>query len=97
MAKSVTIKAAWIIAVATLLAAGVYGLFVYFGSHTERPPVSNNISTGDQPQVPVMVTGQARDITINYNVPETKTKEAFEALEKKVNDSSSVISCWNQE
>jgi len=43
------------------------------------------------------VAGSARDITINYNVPATETKEAIAALEEKLKGTSATIELTRNE
>lgn len=88
MTKSVTIKAAWIGGGCVLLAAIVAGLF----TRCEHKPAS---TVTDSPKV--SVSGQAGNITINYNVPETVTREAIVALERKVEDANSAVQLTREE
>ncbi len=89
VAKSVTIKAAWIGAAALILAAFIG---VYFKSRSEKPSASSTNGSAN-----VNVSGQTRDITINYNVPESETRKAIDALETKLNGASADIELTKNE
>ncbi len=91
--RSVTITAAWIVVVGSIVAAlitGGFGLFKSSGTSTK-------VETGDNNTGPVMVMGSSRDVTINYNVPDTETKEAIQALETKLEGTTDDITLNREE
>lgn len=94
MSKSVTIRAAWIGAAAVIVAALIYGLFMWL---SPRTPHGAATVSGNQNQGPLTVAGTARDITINYNVPATETKQAIDALEKKLESTNASIELTRNE
>ena len=91
--KSVTITAAWIGGACILIAAFITGVFGLF----KPPGTVTQVTTGDQHEGPLMVMGQSRDITINYNVHETITNTAVKALETKLEGASKNITLNRQE
>lgn len=93
MTKSVTIRAAWITFAGLLLAAAI-GVLVGL----LRPDgVTTTVTTGDLTDAPLMVAGKSRDITINYNVPDTETREAVRALQAKLDGTKQDISLTRNE
>jgi len=71
-----------------VIAAIVGGLFAWF---SPKPSGVTASVSGSNNQGPLTVTGAARDITINYNVPASETKDAIAALEEKLKGTSSAI------
>ena len=91
--KSVPIIAALIGGAAVVIAALVtsgFGLLKPSGTSTK-------VQTGNNNTGPLMVMGASRDVTINYNIPDTETKEAIRALETKLKGSAVIsdVSCLN--
>ncbi len=80
MATSKTVIAAWVGFAGVILAAVVGGLFFFFGPNGE----TTTVTMGPQSEGLLIVTGEAGDLTINYNVPETETKKAIAAFENKL-------------
>jgi tetratricopeptide (TPR) repeat protein len=81
--KSVTIRAAWIGGACVLLAAVVTGAFSWCSSNRSNSQKTDSAS--------VAVSKNAGNITINYNLPESATREAVAALEAKIKDAKSEI------
>ena len=78
--KPVTIKAAHIMASATIIAAIVGGLFLWF-RHNDK--VSQTIR-GDQEKSPIVYMPSGGNVTINYDSNQTDTKKAIENLENRL-------------
>jgi tetratricopeptide (TPR) repeat protein len=82
MARSKTVTAAWISAGAIVLAGVVTGVFLLI--KPETPGIT--ITTAHKGDSPIIVTGESRDIKIEYIVPESRTHEAIAALEEKLQE-----------
>jgi tetratricopeptide (TPR) repeat protein len=91
--KPVTIVAACIAGVAVIAAAVITG---GFGLLKPSGPVTT-VTTGDKHEGLLMVMVQPENATINYNVPDTDTKKAIDALETKLESASKDIVLNRQE
>lgn len=87
MARPVTIRAAWIGGGCVVIAAIIAGVFALF----HRPADVTTVAPQGGQRGEVLVMGRTGDLTINYNVPETATKEAIEALETSIKNASQDI------
>jgi tetratricopeptide (TPR) repeat protein len=82
MKRSVTIKAAWIGAIALIIAAIIGGLLsLKSGNHKNQ---TTNITTEGNVEGTFSVLQDTGSVTINYNVPDSATKDAIKELEKKL-------------
>ena len=90
--RPVAVRVARISGVCVLFAAIIGGVFTRISS---KPQGATTTVSGTNNQGPV--TGTARDITINYNVPATETKEAIAALEQKLRGTSAAIELTRNE
>ncbi len=93
MSKSGTIKSAWIGATAVVIAAVIAG---FFGLMKHSQPVQSITAPGATGS-PLTVMGEARDVTINYNVPDTATQEAIRFLRQKADDTDTKIEFTRKE
>lgn len=93
MAKPVGILAAKITGAAIIIAAVVAGLFQIFGPSRSQQQITAPGADSSQ----ITMLGTARDVTINYNVPDTATREAIESLKKKAADTDTVIELTRKE
>jgi len=91
--KSVTIRAAWISGACVLIAAVVGSVLTWCGPRKKSVSAS---AVTDSPKVTVS-GGQTGNITINYNIPESKTRDAIAALERKIADTNSTIALTRDE
>jgi tetratricopeptide (TPR) repeat protein len=92
--KSVGVRVAWISGIFLIVAAIIGGLFAWL---SPKPPGATALVSGANNQGPVTVAGAPRDITINYNVPATETKEAIAALEEKLKGTNTAIELTRSE
>lgn len=86
--RPVGVRVAWISGAFLLTAAIITGVFTWC---SPKPKGVTATVSGANNQGPVTVAGAARDITINYNVPATETKEAIAALEEKLKGTANAI------
>ena len=84
MKRSVTIIAAWIGAGALIIATIIGGIFTFYsGGKNENQ--KQEIIAGGNVKGAFSVLQDTGSVTINYNVPESATKDAIKELEKKLN------------
>jgi len=83
MKNSITIKAAWIGAVALIIAAIIGGLFL-LKARNDKSQAPSITATGNV-EGTISVLQETGSVIINYNVPESVTKDAIDELEKKLN------------
>ena len=93
MSKPAAIRAAKISGAAVVTAAVIAGLFQMFGPSRSQQQIT--APGGDSS--PITMLGTARDVTINYNVPDTATREAIEFLKKKAADTDTSIELTRKE
>ena len=91
MAKPVGIRVALITSSAVIIAA-VIGLF-QLGQFRSQP----TITVPGTANSPITMLSTAHDVTINYNVPDTATREAIEFLQNKAADTDTSIELTRQE
>ena len=95
MKRSVTIKAALIGAIALIIAAIIGGLFSLDSrNHKSQTP---KIAANGNVEGTISVLQETGSVTINYNVPESATKDAIKELEKKLNETDEKINLSRNE
>ena len=80
MKKSTTIKASWIGAAALIIAAVIGGLFSLKGNSNKT--LTPSVTANGNVEGTISVLQETGSVTINYNVPESATKDAIRELEK---------------
>lgn len=95
MKKSVTIKAAWIGAIALIIAAIIGGVFLLY-SKKDKSQTPEILANGNV-EGTISVLQETGSVTINYNVPESATKDAIKELENKLSETDEKINLSRNE
>ena len=90
MSRSVKI---WVGAATPIVAAIVAGLFQLYGPSRSQ----QTITAPEANSSPITMLGTAHDVTINYNVPDTATRDAVDSLKKKAADTDTAIELTQKE
>jgi tetratricopeptide (TPR) repeat protein len=95
MKRSITIKAALIGAIALIIAAIIGGVFSLSSKNNKSQ--TTEIAAGGNVEGTISVLQETGSVTINYNVPESATKDAIKELEKKLNETDEKINLSRNE
>lgn len=95
MKRSVTIKVAWIGAIALIIAAVIGGLFQLASRNNKSQ--APKIAVNGNVEGTISILQETGSVIINYNVPESATKDAIKELERKLNTTDEKINISRNE